>query len=70
MTGVSTSFYFYAFFQMFAAIYNSKRLNDKVAHIYLCLGFGVFFFKGEVKNSHGIDLSEKHMIFSRLTFLC
>lgn len=45
MTGVSTSFYFYAFFQMFAAICNSKRLNDKVAHIYLCLGFGVVFSK-------------------------
>lgn len=69
MTGISTSFYFSAFFQMFVATYNTKQLNDKVVYIYFCLGFWGFF-KGEVKNRHGIDLSEKHTIFSRIAFLC
>lgn len=43
IAGISTGFYIHAFFQVFVALYNAKQLNDKVAHIYVCLVFWIFF---------------------------
>ena len=37
-------------------------------YILTCVLVFRVFFKGEVKNSHSVDLSEKYMIFSRITF--